>query len=1137
MAMLMVLGTMSSFFLSFCSLGQTSPTFLNSATNHSIIVSPPGQRLTWDFEYTPLPTAPCQSWTSNADFENGTVTKTWRNIATYNSTGDARYWWSPNGTSSDYFKQGAPLDTNFIGGFLNMGVPLNFMTRRARYGQSHSGGGYAGIAAFPAGAYPGNPEYREYVAQIFDDSIASGDYYAEFYSRPAELAGKVVPSLGLWLGDLQNDVRFYSGGNTVSTGVMRGNNGRRLVPQITRNDGHLNDSSGWSRTAGCMRAPRGQVSGVIVGCFLPDSACAFTASPFPPHPYYTGFAREAYYFIEDVQLRLFPTAGPNVAVTCGTVILGDGCALPGSSGAVYLWFAPGADPAIATPLQVSTTLTAYLVPPTAPSGLYTMVVRVPHPDRTYNPLDPTTYYQAVSDALVQRLPYTMADAGGPYTFGVGQTPRPRLTGTPTGGTWTSLGGGLILTPSGYIQPRTPAGAFSAVYTYTDPATGCTSSDTATVRMVGCELSQGFDVDLTPYIQNGPLTQNIFQPNTRYYIPADVELELETDDFVLPSGCVLLFDGNKSRLIVGQGAHLTIAGATLTAACEEMWHGIRVTNLSRGIRLEASPIGSPSDPDADDTDALPTRYNHILHASLGIQIAAPGVTPWHIAHTEFAHNLEGVVLNYDTASSSNPIQPVKNGRGYIKDCDFWSDSLLFKAPHARQGQVSIINVVTGRWDVTECPITGNRFRQTLIGLHSISPVGAPTGRVQVGAPDGGNRFACVLAGILLQSSRGGHTLTDNHFSLPNRNLRPACADATIANLNLSALAQQAVGVWVADATTGESGMANVVARNTFEQYQSVASLQSVGAFAPMGLWLEPGQAAYRVLDNTFVNLKTGVKLVPRYATAVAEIGANDFRHCSDGILVSNDGPASGSTTPIVWLRCNSFVRSSTTAPGRMNALHLTAQTQVLLDDPGSTTRYTTMMKNRFLIEPSALFNTRFIYNENVNTLPVYTAFKELDPTDPAAIYPINFKTEIQTKSVNVDVEGRANPNSPGSYSDILYKDAFSCTRQDLITNAGFNPLRGVNASPTVVLPSVVTVSQNNPNPFSDETTIAYQLSNTLHAELIVRDVLTGQVMKHLTLDVKAPAVQLSATGLQPGVYVYSVIADGVTVATRRLLISR
>ena len=131
------------------------------------------------------------------------------------------------------------------------------------------------------------------------------------------------------------------------------------------------------------------------------------------------------------------------------------------------------------------------------------------------------------------------------------------------------------------------------------------------------------------------------------------------------------------------------------------------------------------------------------------------------------------------------------------------------------------------------------------------------------------------------------------------------------------------------------------------------------------------------------------------------------------------------------------------------------------------------------------------------------------------------------------------NAPGgnSYVDVLYQDVFSCAKQDNIINTGFNPLRGVNVPPVVTTPTPPTVSQNNPNPFVDETTIYYTLPDITRAELIVRDILTGRVVKQVSLNLKAASVQVSATGLRPGIYVYCVVADGVAVATRRLLIGR
>jgi hypothetical protein len=89
----------------------------------------------------------------------------------------------------------------------------------------------------------------------------------------------------------------------------------------------------------------------------------------------------------------------------------------------------------------------------------------------------------------------------------------------------------------------------------------------------------------------------------------------------------------------------------------------------------------------------------------------------------------------------------------------------------------------------------------------------------------------------------------------------------------------------------------------------------------------------------------------------------------------------------------------------------------------------------------------------------------------------------------------------------------------------------------VLPSNVQLLQNYPNPFNPVTTIVYQLPTNSHVKLEVFDVL-GQLLKTLVNEPQVAGtyhVQLEASDMSSGVYLYRLIAGEVRITKRMLLV--
>ena len=79
-------------------------------------------------------------------------------------------------------------------------------------------------------------------------------------------------------------------------------------------------------------------------------------------------------------------------------------------------------------------------------------------------------------------------------------------------------------------------------------------------------------------------------------------------------------------------------------------------------------------------------------------------------------------------------------------------------------------------------------------------------------------------------------------------------------------------------------------------------------------------------------------------------------------------------------------------------------------------------------------------------------------------------------------------------------------------------------------------QNVPNPFSGETEIAFFIPREVGtAELILYD-MQGTQIRNIPISERGEgSVRLSGFGLQPGIYLYALVADGTWIDTKKMLL--
>jgi hypothetical protein len=80
-------------------------------------------------------------------------------------------------------------------------------------------------------------------------------------------------------------------------------------------------------------------------------------------------------------------------------------------------------------------------------------------------------------------------------------------------------------------------------------------------------------------------------------------------------------------------------------------------------------------------------------------------------------------------------------------------------------------------------------------------------------------------------------------------------------------------------------------------------------------------------------------------------------------------------------------------------------------------------------------------------------------------------------------------------------------------------------------------QNSPNPFTSTTTIKYMLPSTFQSAFMTIKNVNGKAVKTYTLSAQNGNVVLDGGELAAGVYFYSLVVDGKTVETKKMVLSK
>jgi len=83
----------------------------------------------------------------------------------------------------------------------------------------------------------------------------------------------------------------------------------------------------------------------------------------------------------------------------------------------------------------------------------------------------------------------------------------------------------------------------------------------------------------------------------------------------------------------------------------------------------------------------------------------------------------------------------------------------------------------------------------------------------------------------------------------------------------------------------------------------------------------------------------------------------------------------------------------------------------------------------------------------------------------------------------------------------------------------------------------SMDQNIPNPFDGVTVINYHLPQSAGSAYMVVYDLSGKQVADFTLQKDAPSLCISSEKLAAGIYIYSIIADGKIMDSKRMVVTQ
>jgi hypothetical protein len=585
----------------------------------------------------------------------------------------------------------------------------------------------------------------------------------------------------------------------------------------------------------------------------------------------------------------------------------------------------------------------------------------------------------------------------------------------------------------------------------------------------------------------------YPPGTYFHVRSGGSLHLIDAAFHLPLGTVLLMDAGQEIII--DDATLDLQGATITAACNEMWGRLRLPGTSHGLTITASNLRS-----------------RIMHSLEGIVIedTAPatsgpttGQPTFQLDNADFLHNYRSLTIDRENGSAF--------ATDRVKRCLFDSDPTQMKSPYNGNGTSATYSQehvrLTG--NLANMSFLGNTFRHAVFGVALVKPVANPK---TPAATLTSCRFEdFYLAGVFYKDAANATPTAGRQLAVVNSTFEFFTQAAAPATTQISNTRSVNSGFLPA-------GTGGIVAK-----YMPVDVSQSLFEQADATPYAKFGYAAFRtpqtgiaaqgvraLLSNSFLRLHVGVAHEMRDGTTDAEVKGNLFSECEKGYEFVPSNAASLSIAGTAWLDCNTFARgvSSTARAGVSYGIYNDAAAFAKVAKPASApSTAVPYLRNRFDDAGAGASNFQAIYNANSGYQLYYYTY-----TDVKSWY-----SPLVNAYVDLDAPQSTNHNPN-----------FEC--------APAYPSAGIPraASSKNAADHTPQLEQNAPNPVQGYTTFRYQVPATAQqAEIVIRRATDGYELKRVPLLLKASQQETNLLAFPAGVYFYSLLVDGVPAATRRL----
>lgn len=181
---------------------------------------------------------------------------------------------------------------------------------------------------------------------------------------------------------------------------------------------------------------------------------------------------------------------------------------------------------------------------------------------------------------------------------------------------------------------------------------------------------------------------------------------------------------------------------------------------------------------------------------------------------------------------------------------------------------------------------------------------------------------------------------------------------------------------------------------------------------------------------------------------------------------------------------------------------------------------------------------FIAQELIEVLP------EAVKIDEKGFYAVNYSSvipviveaikEMEGKNEKLESTVKEQQDKINSLEQTLTNccNATQNSNNTLMNNSSdsekFNPIKD----------SPVKLFQNNPNPFSENTSIAYVIPVTVKQAAICVFDMQGTLLRTYTLNDRGNgSLKISGGELSPGMYLYSLLVDGKEADTKRMILTK